>query len=29
MMMVFRAVGAFCSFVFIPQRRPKDDGAAG
>lgn len=24
-----KGVWAFCSYVFIPQRRPKDDSAAG
>lgn len=26
---ILKGVWAFCSFVFVPQRRPKDDSAAG
>lgn len=24
-----KGIWTFCSYVFVPQRRPKDDGAAG
>ena len=24
-----KGIWAFCSYVFVPQRRPKDDSAAG
>lgn len=26
---ILKGVWAFCSYVFVPQRRPKDDSAAG
>ena len=29
LMSILKGVWAFCSYVFVPQRRPKDDSAAG
>jgi hypothetical protein len=26
---ILKGIWAFCSYVFVPQRRPKDDCAAG
>jgi hypothetical protein len=26
---ILKGIWAFCYFVFVPQRRPKDDSAAG
>ena len=26
---ILKGVCAFCAYVFVPQRRPKDDGTAG
>ena len=26
---ILKGIWGFCSFVFVPQRRPKDDSAAG
>jgi len=26
---ILKGIWAFCSYVFVPQRRPKDDSAAG
>ncbi len=26
---ILKGIWAFCSYVFVPQRRPKDDGVAG
>ena len=26
---ILKGVWAFCSYVFVPQRRPKEDSAAG